>query len=119
MSESQVAETGETELESLKSVIQAFGASEDDAQALEPQLRSRRRALAEEFLALGDEQARARFSSPDGEALRLILDCGLRDLERDAQDEVLAGKTLARLSATTPPAGRALLAAMLLFHCFE
>src|SRR6266850_4559270 len=118
MGQPQLADSGESALESLKSAIAAFGASEDEAQAVEPELRSRRRALAEQFLGLADEQARARFAGPDGECLRLIVHCGLRDLERDADDAELAARARLGLGAATPSVG-VLLAAMLLFQALE
>jgi FkbM family methyltransferase len=118
VSESQVDGSAQNELDSLKAAIAAFGASEDEAQAVEPQLRSRRRALAEKFLALDDGLSQARFAAHDGEYLRLIVHCGLRDLERDPEDEALARRTRAHLGTATPPAG-ALLAAMLLFQPYE
>src|SRR4051812_16822510 len=118
MSEPLLAQGAENELDSLKSAIAAFGASEDEAQVIEPHLRSERRTLAEEFLELSEPQIAGRFAGPLGDRHRLITYCGLRDLERDAQDEALAARTRARFGAA-PPAPGVLLAAMLLFHAFE
>jgi FkbM family methyltransferase len=117
MGQPQLADGGENALDSLKAIVAAFGATEDEALAAEPELRERRRALAKAFLGLDDEIARVRFAGPDGEQHRLIVHSGLRDLERDSDDEALAQSVRSRLGAA--PAAGPLLAAMLLCQAFE
>src|SRR5258708_36519826 len=106
------------DVDSPKSAIKALGASEDGARLIVPQLRARRRALAQKFLALGPDESRARFAGSDGECLCLLVNCGLRNFERDAEDEALARRTLPLLDAAAPAPGP-LLAAMLLFQAHE
>src|SRR3954463_15404702 len=118
MDESRLAHGPQGELDSLKAAIGAFGGSWADAQGFEPELRAHRRMLAERFLTLGEERIEAQFAGPDGEALRLIVHCGLRDLERDADDEALAVRVRRSVGTAAPPAGE-LLAAMLLFQAYE
>ena len=118
MSQSQLAEGAENDVASLKSAIEALSASEDEAQLIVPRLRARRRALARKFLPLDRDESRALFSASDGECLALLVNCGLRNLERDAEDEALARRVLPLLDAAAQAPGP-LLAAMLLFQAYE
>jgi FkbM family methyltransferase len=107
-----------SELEELKSQLAAFGASEADAQAIEPALRTRRRAMAQALLD-GDVGALpAGHAGALGEAIRLLADCGLRDLQRDAEDERLAARIRDAL-ARDPADPAAVLAAVPLLQAFE
>jgi FkbM family methyltransferase len=115
MSESQLAED---EVASLKSAIEALSASEEEAELIVPRLRVQRRALAQKFLALGIDESRARFAASDGECLSLLVNSGLRNLERDAEDEALARRVLPLAGGAAPSPGP-LLAAMLLFQAHE
>lgn len=105
-------------LDLLKTRIAAFSASEAQANAVEPLLRTDRRALAE---ALADFEARHSGTSiPDqwAEPHRLLARCRLRDLPRDSEDKYLADWLLQSFHGIVPPPG-VLLAAMLLFQAFE
>ncbi len=118
MSQPQLAEGAENDVASLKSAIEALSASEDEAQLIVPQLRARRRALAQKFAALGLDESRARFAASDGECVSLLMNSGLRNLERDAEDEALARRVLPLVDGAAPAPGP-LLAAMLLFQAHE
>lgn len=119
MDDGQPASGEETDLDRLNSEIAALGGSEDEAQAVEPLLRARRRELAEEFCGLDAEGARALFSGDRGEQHRLITHSGLRDLARAAEDQELAERLLSGFSVASPPAPGQLLAVMLLLQAFE
>jgi len=119
MDESQLADGEQADLDRLKAEIAALGGLEDEAEAVEPLLRARRRQLAEEFCGLDAEGARALFSGDRGEQHRLITHSGLRDLARDAEDEELAQRILSGLIAASAHVPGRLLAAMLLFQAFE
>ncbi len=119
MDDGQPVSGEQTDLDRLISEIAALGGSEDEAEAVEPLLRARRRQLVAEFCGLDAAGAHALFSGDRGEQHRLITHSGLRDLARDAEDEDLAQRILAGLSAASAPAPGPLLALMLLFRAFE
>src|SRR5260221_4370701 len=119
MVESLSVSEGNSEIEELKAAIARLSGSGDEAEAIAPQLRVERRALAERFCGLSDEEARTQFAGPRGEAHRLFVHSGLRDLGLDGSDEAIAAAALDALRAGEAPPCGALLAAMLLFHAFE
>src|SRR5438477_12851086 len=107
-----------TELEALKAAVAGLSASEEESLAVEPELRETRRARAEQFSRLDADEAKARFSGEPGKAHRILAGSGLRDLERDAQEEALAERLRPQLKAEGAVAPGSLLAAMLLFQSF-
>ena len=119
MDDGQPASGEETDLDRLKAELVAFDGMEDEAEAVEPLLRVRRRELADEFRDLGAERASALFAGERGEQHRLLTHSGLRDLARTADDQELAERLLSGFSVAPPLAPGRLLAAMLLCQAFE
>lgn len=99
---------------SVQEAIAAFRSEDPDDFAL----RVHRRDVARLFAGLDDPGAAGQFAGELGEVHRLLMRCGLRDLERDAEDEALAAHVREALQNRAARSG-ALLAAMLLFQAFE
>ena len=102
-------------LEALREAVRVLGGAEGDTAVAEQDLRAQRLALAGELFQARDPLAL--YAGEAGERHRLLVHCGLRDLERAPDEERLAQAIGAALSGDGGEG--ALLAGMLLFHAFE
>ena len=119
MTEKSPHPDGTAGLEPLRERVSAFGRSDADALEVEPALREDRRNLVAALRGLGPANAEAKFAARLAEPYRLLADCGLRELPRDANDEAIALALERELGAMASPHPGTLLAATLLCHGYE